>query len=162
MGAPGHTERGKQKGMNQNHLSLLTGTPGPAPAIPTMRILPQLRAGLGTHSFCRMQRAQPAWDCPLEGKTTSKSGHKCEGKDTNLGGIVEIPSCGFLLSPFDLNPLVAPLKPAPIWGFRAGSELDAPGALPNSWGMRPAQHFSPRFYILNERFHGNSCTSFMI
>lgn len=127
MGAPGHTERKKKQGMNQKHPSVLTGTPEPAPAIPTLRIPPQLGAGLGTHSFCRMHRAQPVWDCPLEGKTTSKSGHKCEGEDTKLGGIVEIHSCGFLLSPFYLSPLVAPLKPAQIWGLRVRSELDAPG-----------------------------------
>lgn len=114
MGAPGHTERKKKQGMNQKHPSVLTGTPEPAPAIPTLRIPPQLGAGLGTHSFCRMHRAQPAWDCPLEGKTTSKSGHKCEGEDTKLGGIVEIHSCGFISLLFE--PIGGPIKASPNLG----------------------------------------------
>lgn len=140
-----HTE-GKKRWESTKSLLLCSGAPEPAP--PWAPSPPQ-GAGVGTHSFGRMQRAQTAWKWSLERKTTSKSGQKCKrrgfqpGEDTRekLELMQEqtspLQSCvqGFILYPFYSHrgePIGGTIKASPSWGFRAGQDLDAPGTFPNS------------------------------
>lgn len=139
MGVPGHpgTLRGWKKKNGNEPRASCSAHSQPHREDPA----PPRGAGLGTHRFCGVQRAQTARNCSLGGKPTPKSGQEYKGKGFHPGEDTKGELVGAKLSTAACRDLIYipfiptgmnPLKAAPSWEFRAGEDLDAPRALPNS------------------------------
>lgn len=184
-GGTWHRERGK-KWESTKSLLLCSQEPlsQPQPA-PAWAPSPPQRAGLGTHSFCRMQRAQPARNCSLEREKQPRNQAR-NVKEEHRGfhpredtrgswwdrgaGAGALQSCvqGFVLFPFYSHrdePIGGTIKASPKLGvqgrIRPGCSRGAPKLLRDeTWPLPNASVLG--FILLTERFHGNSCTSFTI